>query len=439
MQNYSWDVVYACSGNYINRQLAQNAGSLIQSFNYEDAAVKISGQFGAWQIVPGGSGPLLQFVTPITKGTVQFKTIDNVTIPLDGAVPLVQMQLCLPKGRTQSVLRSLVFNCTTSGKKNGDTTPGAVTVINPDTSGVLNKLPEAEKPEAAMAAALLQTGLQNVFLQNVNQLNFVFANVLPVPVGQNADWLTPVNATYCYQQPIDNSLGGIAILGMLDNTSIDTLPRTFDTSLLAGKDFGFILSARAFMKNVILQALPGAFQGNCNPYDFNLNPDNTITLREQFNLNSVRVGLIDYTPTVDDVKYEITDQSMRCYVHTNTDITGLTQAYVTNSVSSNNQSAFNVGTRTLSFQNDPNMSTTQDKHIPCWEEIAGALTFGVMNAVVACISLAIEDAVGDMTSSKTAQSLGNIAPGLVSWSGQQNVNINAGGLSDNVYMQGSLN
>jgi hypothetical protein len=439
MQNYGWDVVYACSGNYINRQLEQNADKLIKSFVYEDSAIKVTGQFGAWQIVPGGSGPLLQFVTPITQGAVLFKTLGNVTIPLDGTIPLVQMQLSFPKGEDQTILRSLVFNCATVGKKKDDTTPGAVTVINPDTTGILAKLPEAQKPEAALAAAMLATGLGNVFLQNVDQLNFVFADMLPAPVGQNAEWLTPVNATYAYQQPDNNSLGGIAILGMLDNSSIDSLPRNFDTNLLLNEDFGFALSAKAFMKNLILPSLPKAFQGNCHIFDFVLNADNSITLSQRFNLNPVKVGLINYTPNVTGVNYHIEDNFMRCYVDTTTDITRLTQAYVTNSVTSNNRSAFNVSSRTLSFLDDPNKSTTQDVHIPCWEKALGALTFGIMNVVIEAVSLAIENSVGDLTSSKTAQALGNVAPGLVSWSGQESIKVNAGGLSDNVYMQGSLN
>lgn len=434
MQNYGWDLVYACSGNYLNSQLEQNADKLIKSFTYEDSAVKVTGQFGAWQIVPGGSGPLLQFVTPITQGAVLFKTLGNVTIPLDGTIPLVQMQLSLPKGKDQTVLRSLVFNCTTVGKKKDDTTPGAVTVINPDTTGILAKL-----PEAALAAAMLATGLGNVFLQNVDQLNFVFADMLPAPVGQNADWLTPVNAAYAYQQPDNNSLGGIAILGMLDNSSIDALPRNFDTNLLLNEDFGFILSAKAFMKNLILPSLPNAFQGNSHVYDFVLNADNSITMAQGFHLNSVKVGLIDYTPKVTGLNYHIEDNSMRCYVATSTDITGLARAYVTNSVTSNNLSAFDVASRTLSFLKDPNKSTTQDAHIPWWEKWLGALTFGIMNVVIEAVSLAIESSVGDLTSSKTAQALGQVAPGLVSWSGQQSINVNAGGLADNVYMQGSLN
>jgi hypothetical protein len=438
MDNYSWDVVYACSGDYINRQLASNTDKLIQSFIYEDSAVKMSGQFGAWKIVPGGSGPLLQFETPITTGQVYFKQF-NETVSLNGVVPLVQMQLQLPKGNSQQVVRTLVFNCATVGKQKGDTTPGAVTVINPDTTGTLAKYLETNPQEAALGAAMLTAGLGAVFVQNVDQLNFVFADMLPVPTGQNADWLTPVNLAYAYQQPVDGSLGGIAILGVLTNRSVDNLPRNFDTNLLLNKDFGFVLSGQAFMQNIIWPSLPAAFQGNCHTNDFTLNADGTLTLAEHFQLNSVRVGLIDYTPKVTAVNYHIDDNSMRCYVATKTDITGLKDAFVTNTVTSNNLSSFDVSTRTLSFLNDPNMSTTQDSHVPCWEKGLGALTLGIMNVVIEAVSLAIQNSVGNVTSQKTAQSLGSLAPGLVSWSGQQSININAGGLTDNVYMQGSLN
>lgn len=438
MENYGWDVVYACSGEYINRQLADNANKLIQSFSYEDSAIKVSGQFGAWRIVPGGSGPLLQFETPITSGQVYFKQ-SNETVSIDGAVPLVQMQLQLPKGGDQQVLRTLMFSCTTVGKKAGDTTPGVVTVIDPDTTRVLAKRPDDSQPETAIAVALLAAGLGAVFVQNANQLNFVFASVLPVPTGQNADWLTPVSVAYAYRQPVDNSLGGIAILGMLSDAPIDDLPRTFDADLLLNRDFGFLLSAQSFMLNVILPSLPAAFQGNCHANDFNLNADGSITMGEGFSLKSVRVGLIDYTPNVTAVNYHVDDNSMRCYVATTTDITGLTDAYVTNTVTSNNASEFDVTTRTLSFQNDPNMATTRDSHIPWWEKALGALTLGIMNVVIEAISLAIEGSVGNLTSSKTAQSLGSFAPGLVSWSGQRSISVNAGGLADNVYMQGSLN
>lgn len=433
METNGWDVVYACSGDYVNAQLAANPGQYIQTFEYEDTAIKVSGSFGNWQLVPGGSGSILQFNTPIKQGSVTIKST-NQTISLNGTVPLVQMQLALEKGPNQNITHNLVFNCTTLGSGKGDTTPGAVSVIDPDTSGILQN-----QPNGAMAAALLIAGLGNCLVQNASQLNYVFASVLPVPTGQNSDWLTPQSLAYAYQQPGDNTLGGLAVLGVLDGTDISNLPRYFDSNLLVGKDFGFVLSAKQFLLNVIIPTLPQAFGGNSNYNDFALNGNSGITLSQSFNLNSVEVGLISYTPNVTTATFQIEDSTMRCYVYASTDITGLTDAYVTNSVSSNNASSFNTSTGTLSFLSDPNMSTTQDSHIPWWEQWLGALTLGIMNVVIEAISLAIQNAVGGLVSSKTAESLGDVAPGLVSWNGQTTITITAGGLADNVYMQGNLN
>jgi hypothetical protein len=120
-------------------------------------------------------------------------------------------------------------------------------------------------------------------------------------------------------------------------------------------------------------------------------------------------------------------------------ISGLADAYVTNSVTSKNQANFNCTNCTLSFLADPNMVITKDVNIPWWEKALGALTLGIMNVVIECVSLAIENAGANITSSQTAQSLGAVAPGLVSWNGQSAVTIDAGGIADNVFMQGKLN
>ena len=432
MRIYSWDVVYACSGAYINSELAESKDEYIKSFSYEDSAIKVEGEFAAWKLVPGGSEGILQFETPITSGTVVVKEHD-VNLSLDGVIPLIQMQLEFIDSKSHKGSKDLVFNCKVLGKGIHDDTPGAVSVINPDTSGILQKEKDGE-----IAAALLVTGLAKCLIANEKQLSFMFAQLLPVPTKQ-ASWLTPVEQRYVYQQPTDGSLGGIAILGLLDEREIGHLPKNYDSHLLShGDDFGFILSAEMFMKNIILPSLPNAYGGNATASCFRVDSNKIVTTR-RFDLDRVKVGLIHYTPEVKSASFEITDTSMRCYTDTKTDITGLTDANVTNTVTSNNQSRFDVKKRTLRFLKDPHESSTKDEHIPWWEKILGGLTLGIMNAVIAAISLAIQDAVGSLVNSKTAETLGNVAPGLVSWHGQKNMTVTVGGLEDNVYMAGKLN
>lgn len=430
MDTFGWDVVYACSGHYLNDQLSVTDDGGIRDFNYADTAISVSGRFGPWRLVPGGSGPIVQFEMPIVAGSVTIKTTQQ-QFSLNGCVPLVQLQLKLAKGKTQEASHHLVFHCTTLGKGKGDATPGAVSVLDPDTSGNLKK-----QTDGAIAAALLVTGLGNCLVAHADQLTYVFARILPAPTGQNSDWLTPTTVTYGYHQPKGGALGGIAILGMLAGT--DRPPPYFDPQLLEGYDFGFALSARALLQHVIIPSLAQSLQGNAWPGDFAVRGNSAITLINSFNLNPVHVGALDYIPEVQNLVFEIQETSMRCYIATKTPITGLLYAYVTNSVQSINPARFDPGSRRLSFLSDPNMSVTQDKYIPWWESVLGALTFGLMNAIVAAISLAIENSVGGVVDSKTASSLGAVAPGLVSWHGENEVAILNGGLASNIFMQGKM-
>lgn len=428
MDDYGWDVVYACSGAFLNAELAASQSEYIQGFSYEDDAVAVSGRFGIWSIVPGGAGSLIRFETPIVAGSVVIKQTGQ-SIPLDGAVPLLQMQLALASpGAGQPP--ALKFNCTTVGRGAGDTTPGAVSVLDPDTSGRLQ-----QQPNGAIAAALLVTGLANVMIQNAAELTFLFASLLPLPENGPA-WLYPVAAAYCYQQPSDGTLGSVAVLGVLTPRDIDDLPRNIDATLLAHADFGYVLDGTQFLQNVIMPALPAAM--GAPPGSFRL-LDGVIVRTSNFPLPSVRVGLIDYTPVVQDFSMHIEVSRMESFVATQTDITGLADAYVTNSVTSNNESRFDVSTLQFSFLPDPNKQVTSNKYIPWWEEFLGVLTLGIMNAVIDGVSLAIENAAAAVVGNDDASAIGSVGPGLVQWHGQQAITVTAGGLVDNIYMQGDLN
>lgn len=431
METYSWDVVYACSGSYVNAQLSRSCGTYIQAFTYEDSIVDLSGQFDAWKLVPGGSGTLLHFECPIPQGTLRIKE-QNRVVSLKEIVPLVQMQLTLIQGSGQKVTHRLVFHCTRVGEQKDDQTPGTVTVINPDVSGVLQK-----QKGGALIAGVLATALARCFVHNAAQLSYVFADLLPTPTGTNSTWLIPQSLAYCYQQPNDGSLGGLAILGLLRDASTALLPRTFDATLLMSSDFGFLLSAAQFMQHVVLPALLATLQGKARPDDLHVDVEGgTLTLAKSFDLDRVKVGLINYTPKVTALCFYIEGTFLQCAVTTRTNITGLASAFITNSVSSRHSTVFDRKTRTFSFQKDPNVVTTQNTHIPWWESVVGVLTLGIMNVVTKAVSLAIEDAVSRMESSKTAAHFGHVTPGLVSWSGQEDITIVRGGMQNTIYMQG---
>ncbi|CAO5026294.1 TULIP family P47-like protein [Microcystis wesenbergii] len=429
MQNYKWDVVFACSGEYINQQLAKNTDKYVESFSYEDDAIKMEGVFGAWELSPGGSPNLLQFKTPITQGVVTVKSI-NKTCSLDGAIPLLQLQLSFIDGASTNE-KNLTFNCSVVGQSPNDTTSGAVSVINSDTTGVL-----AHQDPDGLAAALLIPGLAKCLIANKDKLSFVFASVLLVP-PQNSGWLTLKQMVYAYQQHMNNTLGALTILGMLTDADISSQSHVFDTNLLrANDDFGFILSGTQFLTNLILPKLPDGYKGS-NSSQFKIDGNNIVN-NGNVNLNEVKVGAIWYPPYINDLNIHIDSDAIRTQAAGNCDITGLTDAYVSFSVTSRNVAQFDASVPSISFLNDPQKDVTTSKHIPWWEEVLGVLTLGILNAVVEIVGDYIEDGVSSAVSGTgiSAQSMGAV---LVTWPGQNAIKFDDGGLLDNFYMRGQSN
>ena len=70
-----WDTICTVDADYINQQLTHNLDQLIQTFAYTGkdpfaGDYTISGHFGPWQLVAGGSNTLVHVEIPIASGTV---------------------------------------------------------------------------------------------------------------------------------------------------------------------------------------------------------------------------------------------------------------------------------------------------------------------------------------------------------------------------------
>lgn len=427
MQNYKWDAVFACNGDWINRQLETSADKFPATFDYEDNAISVSGSFGTWNIVPGGSDRLLQFNTPIMKGSVVDKQ-SGQTFSLDGAVPLVQLQLSFIQMESDRSSQSLKFNCKKVGNKPGDTTPGAVTVLNPDTTGKINT--------GSLALDLLKSSLAKCFIASQNALDFVFANISLVP-PQGASWLNLKQLAYAYQQDEDGVLGSLAVLGMFDDVDISNQDRVFDSALLRKEDqFGFVLAGSRFFEYILLPGMFRAYAGS-SANQFRWNGATEIDNNGNISLNSVKVGLIYYSPYINNLTVRLEGSSIRTIAGGRCNITGLTDAYITFSITSLNPSRYNPLSRVISFASDPNKSITHSTHIPWWESLLGALTLGIMNVVIDAVSLAIEDAIAGAVG-QTGVSIESMGARLISWPGQDAITPTDGGLEENFYFRGRL-
>ncbi|MEZ4676581.1 MAG: hypothetical protein R2932_20345 [Caldilineaceae bacterium] len=70
MDTKGWDIIYIATTKKCNENLEKNMSGLISTFDYKSQGIEISGTFGQWQIVNGGSDKFVHFKTPIVSGTL---------------------------------------------------------------------------------------------------------------------------------------------------------------------------------------------------------------------------------------------------------------------------------------------------------------------------------------------------------------------------------
>src|ERR1700739_1933064 len=109
MNLLGWDTVFVGSIDTVNQALAGAGNGVIQTFTFAEDGVGASGAFGAWSIVPGGSGQLLALCFPITSG--QFTPAPGApAIDLPGISVVLQVPLRWLERQDGKASRELVFD-----------------------------------------------------------------------------------------------------------------------------------------------------------------------------------------------------------------------------------------------------------------------------------------------------------------------------------------
>ena len=424
MELFGWDTVFACSNSRVNEQLKANMSQLIVSFDYEESGIKITGEFDAWSIVQGGSDTLLHFETPIKSGSI---TAMGQTYDLAGVTPVLELQLDFIENTSVKGEDNLKFNCKVVGTHPGDTTPGAVTVVNTDTS---NKL-------TGIAKDMLHDNLPKCLIANKSKLAYIFASI-GNPSAEN--WLTPKRFAYIYTQPVSGSEGSLAVLGVVTDRDISGLQKNVDSSLLNGQyNYYFAMSSNLFLEHVVMPGLPAAYGHGTNSGSFKMS-GNSIVNTGNIGCDSHKWGLITYYPSLNSLNISVQSDSLKTSAGGRFDITGLANAYVTFNIGSVNKCVFHPDQKTISFDADPNPTKDYSKHIPWYDwvgaAIGGVVILGIVSGVMYAICGAVASSVSDSINSGGNLSIAKIASFNVNWSGLTNFDVKNAGLSGAFYMRG---
>ncbi|MGE7877930.1 TULIP family P47-like protein [Peribacillus muralis] len=413
MNIYGWDMVYICSNMATNKYLKKYMSDNEITFSYADTNTntRINLVFDGWEIIRGGSSKLLRIKTPVKKGEIE---INGSKRDISGICPVLEVQLNF---FNQSVISKLAFNFLVEGKNVGDTTDGAVTIINVDSN---NKFP------GDIVNLFLELLLPATFIANKNQISFVFAELNLAP---NETWMQPKKYKYAYIAPTGgNNDGYLAVCSVVTNRDIVQLSPTVDTKMLDNEnDTYLMLSERLFLENIIMPELPSTFGNGALPSYFGVQEDpktglaiiNTRTL----DLSPVRSGSTDYYPKLSELNMKVESNKI---VVTNRGWCDVGfGAYVDFDTKAINQFYYDKNHNNGSFIADSNPTSNYQKHIPwyVWAILGIGLVFGAI--IVAIIHEVISKVTNSVTQNVRLGSneyLTKIQTSSLTWNGMKETN-----------------
>lgn len=301
MDMHNWDMVCAVACSRLNDQLKAEVHKNLGTFSFADSdGNRISGEFGGWEIVPGGDAQRINLITPVSTGSLIMADAGDKTISVDGLRPKLQVELAFVSAGTGNDDTHLTFSlqkvCLADEVKAGE---GAVVVLDADTTHLF--------PHPLMPGVFCDMLAQMLVARRAD-IGFIFAELL-APDGDGA-WMKLHQLNYAYSESISGECGALAVLGILaDNPSPPSpgdLQLVFDSALIReGGSCGFMVSQAAFMRHVVLPALPAVFDGS-SAGDFSPGSDGAIRNNGAIPLNAIH----GYTPYFTSLCAQIVDNRL---------------------------------------------------------------------------------------------------------------------------------
>ncbi len=257
-----WDTVFGIRLSEVNAALT-NSAAYPKAFQVDDPTdgIMAQGVFGSWQIAPGGSNQLVNFVIPVPQASVTLpdKTeehLQDVTVPILLRMEFIPSNQSFPSGTGHDLV---IWN----GKESKDP---AVQVGQISYGG-------HEQPSFVAQAAFLE--LIGAWLNaNISDFSHVFATVnLNRKADKEYQWMQPTSTAYAYSDVGYQAEGVLAILNMTEGRSSSGLQQQISSSILEKEQqAAFLISSARLIEKFILPTLPKVFPGS-KVDDFEISKD----------------------------------------------------------------------------------------------------------------------------------------------------------------------
>jgi hypothetical protein len=252
-----WDTVFAVHIGDLNEVIAARNASPA-GFSAVDAedGISVTGKFGTWQIVPGGSGGLLWMKVPFHDTVV---TMVGKAQPPKSGTATIELRLRFldqdAGAAAPGAPRNLKLTVETQAASSDER---AVTIL--DSPGIVY---DGEAPRF-MEQTALETLLDIWMNSHLDEFQHVFATVdiNAVAAHDGFQWLQPTHADYAYCDLPPND-GLLAVLCMTEGRPPRSLVQQVTAAAIpAGQRAGFLISKRRLLKKLVLPIMPQLFPGS---------------------------------------------------------------------------------------------------------------------------------------------------------------------------------
>lgn len=294
-----WDAASAVRLSQVNAAL--QTGLYPTSFN---ASVSkdwiVSGQFGQWKMSRGGSGSIVFMKIPLVTATMNaFGKTLNVA---NGAIAIQVKLNYLPQPTDIDDPAGVPNDLITDANERSAEDPAVV----------VQAIDYGSAKPPMDQQALFSSIMSLWFNDNIKLFTYVFATVSlnQVAESQQFSWLKPTYTSYAYYDGdstvpgedeayfgVLNMTNGKPPTGLANQLPAAAIPKDMGASLLIGN--------RLFLENMVLPAMRAAFP-RATTSDFTLTNDNTsIQMKNNLDLEKVKVGAIEYQPTATSMIMQI--------------------------------------------------------------------------------------------------------------------------------------
>lgn len=330
-----WDTVFAIRMTDVNKAIVKQKTTppTFSASNPLGEGSSLSGNFAAWQLTIGADGENVNVLVPASSGAFIF---GGKSYDLTGVIATAQYHLnVIPPNAppTKPTKTGTKHNIVVSDQAPGPNVSAVSVVFIDVPASTSAKWPGGMSVEAVKGLLLAAMG---IYLNaNVKDFTQTFAAVdLNILADQGTlQWLSPALTSYAFADggTVENSFFGVLTLtsdiGRAENLKHELAASAIPTNQRSA----FLISQQLFLREAIFPGLPHAFN-NASTSDFKLVNNNTEIINNgsgKVELDSVKVGAIDYHPYIESFDLVINTTEFHTTMEVKVNISPGIDTYIT--------------------------------------------------------------------------------------------------------------